>query len=57
MYSKEQHKDPEQEKLFEEALECSATCMYPDYLSIDSEYGTVSKLYKETGKITSPINH
>nr|DAG58754.1 MAG TPA: hypothetical protein [Caudoviricetes sp.]DAU44278.1 MAG TPA: hypothetical protein [Caudoviricetes sp.] len=28
-----------------------------DYLSIDSEYGTVSKLYKETGKITSPINH
>lgn len=29
LYSKEQHKDPEQEKLFEEALECSATCMYP----------------------------
>lgn len=55
LYSKEQHKDPEQEKLFEEALECSATCMYPDYLSIDSEYGTVSKLYKETGKITSPM--
>ena len=26
-----------------------------DYLSIDSDYGTVSKLYKETGKITSPM--
>ena len=30
LYSKEQHKDPEQEKLFEEALECSAKCMYPE---------------------------
>ena len=29
LYSKEQHKEPEQEKLFEEALECSARTMYP----------------------------
>ena len=29
LYSKEQHKEPEQQKLFEEALECSARTMYP----------------------------
>lgn len=26
-----------------------------DYLAIDSEYGDVSRIYKETGKITSPM--
>ena len=32
LFSKEQHKEPEQQKLFEEALECSAKTMYPrDY--------------------------
>lgn len=55
LYSKEQHKDPLQQELFEKALECSATTMYPDYLAIDSDYGTVSKLYKEHGVITSPM--
>ena len=29
LYSKEQHKDPEQQKLFMTALECSSKCMYP----------------------------
>ena len=29
--------------------------MYPDYLAIDADYGSVSKIYKETGKITSPM--
>lgn len=56
LYSKEQHKDPEQQKLFTTALECSSKCMYPDYLSLDSDYGTVSRIYKESGMITSPIN-
>lgn len=41
--------------LFQKALECSSKCMYPDYLSLTSEYGTVSKLYKEHGVITSPM--
>lgn len=41
--------------LFDEAVKCSSKCMYPDYLSLTSDYGTVSKLYKETGVITSPM--
>lgn len=55
LYAKEQHNDPEQQKLFQEALECSAKCMYPDYLSIDAEYGAVSEVFKEQGVITSPM--
>ena len=57
LYSKEQHEDPEQQKLFMTALECSSKCMYPDYLSIDSDYGTVSRIYKESGMITSPMGN
>lgn len=41
--------------LFKEAVKTSAKCMYPDYLSLTSEHGTVSKLYKEHGVITSPM--
>ena len=41
--------------LFDEAVKTSSTCMYPDYLSISSEYGTVSRLFKEEGVITSPM--
>ena len=55
LYSREQHKDPEQQKLFRKALECSSEAMYPDYLAIDADYGSVSKIYRETGKITSPM--
>ena len=55
LYAKKQHNDPEQQKLFQEALECSAKCMYPDFLSIDSDYGTVSEIYREHGVITSPM--
>lgn len=42
-------------KLFDLAIETSAECMYPDYLSLTSKYGTVSRLYKEQGVITSPM--
>ena len=55
LYSKKQHEESEQQKLFEEALSCSAHTMYPDYLAIDSDYGTVSKIYKESGVVTSPM--
>lgn len=55
LVSQEQLKEPEQKKLFREAIECSARAMYPDYLAIDSDYGDVSRIYKESGKITSPM--
>lgn len=47
--------DPHSYDLFKEAVKTSAKCMYPDYLSLTSEHGTVSKLYKEHGVITSPM--
>lgn len=57
LYSEEQHRFGEWEhrNVFKFALKCSSKCMYPDYLSIDSGYGTVSKLYREHGVITSPM--
>lgn len=42
-------------ELFNEAVLTSSECMYPDYLSLSSKYGTVSRLFKETGVITSPM--
>lgn len=47
--------DKDHEDLFNKAVECSSKCMYPDYLSLTSNFGTVSKLYCETGVITSPM--
>lgn len=41
--------------LFKEAVKTSAQCMYPDYLSLSSENGTVSRLFREQGVITSPM--
>lgn len=56
LYDKNQiANDAESKALFDIAVETSASCMYPDYLSLTSEYGTVSKLYKATGAITSPM--
>ena len=53
LHSLEQHKDPEQEKLFDLAIECSSKVMYPDYLSLDSGY--TGDIYKSTGKVISPM--
>lgn len=47
--------DKDHQALFEKAVECSSKCMYPDFLSLTSDYGTVSQLYKDTGVITSPM--
>ena len=47
--------DSYSQKLFDKAVETSAECMYPDYLSLTSKYGTVSRIYKEQGVITSPM--
>ena len=47
--------DPYSSELFDEAVRTSSQCMYPDYLSLSSEYGTVSRLFREQGVITSPM--
>lgn len=42
-------------KLFKKAVECSSTCLYPDYLSLTggSSENLVRKVYEEGGAITS----
>lgn len=40
--------------VFEEALECSSKCMYPDYLSLTGE-GYVPSIYKKYGKVIYPM--
>lgn len=47
--------DPSSSKLFDEAVRTSAQCMYPDYLSLSSKYGTVSQVFQKYGAITSPM--
>ena len=43
------------EMLFDEAVKTSTSCMYPDYLSLSSERGSVSKIFREDHAITSPM--
>lgn len=42
-------------ELFDEAVKTSAQCMYPDYLSLSSENGSVSEIFQKYGAITSPM--
>lgn len=42
-------------ELFDEAVKTSSQCMYPDYLSLSSNYGSVSDIYQKYGAITSPM--
>lgn len=42
-------------QLFDLAVRTSSECMYPDYLSLSSKYGTVSRLFAEQRAITSPM--
>lgn len=46
-------KDEDHNELFQKAVECSSTCMYPDYLSLN--HGKVGEIYQRTGAITSPM--
>ena len=50
--------DAGHKELFEEAIKCSASCMYPDYLSLtgDPARNVVAQTYLSHGVITSPIN-
>ena len=47
--------DKNSQELFDLAVETSASCMYPDYLSLTSDFGSVSELYKKTQVVTSPM--
>ena len=56
LYDKETiDKDEQSKQVFEHAVECSAKCMYPDFLSLSSDQGSVSRIFQEDGCITSPM--
>lgn len=43
------------QSLFDAAARTSASCMYPDYLSLSSRHGSVSEIYQKYDAITSPM--
>lgn len=43
------------EDTFLAAVDCTMSCMYPDYLSLDGDDTLVSRMYKEYGKVISPM--
>lgn len=45
--------DPWSKKLFDEAVKTSCQCMYPDYLSLSSKYGDVSRQFQKYGIVVS----
>lgn len=47
--------DKASSELLDEAVKTSAQCMYPDYLSLSSENGSVSEIFQKYGAITSPM--
>ena len=56
LYDEKQIKaDPFSSGLLDEAVKTSAQCMYPDYLSLSSQYGSVSQIFQKYGAITSPM--
>lgn len=53
LYDKNLHgKGKKYRYLFEEAIDCSSECMYPDFLSLTGE-GYISSIYKKYGKVIS----
>lgn len=55
LYDEELHgKGKELEDVFETAIQCSAKCMYPDYISL-SGLGYVPSMYKQYGEVVSPM--
>lgn len=55
LYVEDYHgKGKEFEYLFDLAIDCSAKCMYPDYLSLTGE-GYVASIYKKYKKVISPM--
>lgn len=55
LYDENLHGDgKELEDVFNEAINCSARCMYPDYLSLTGK-GYVPSMYMKYGKAVSPM--
>lgn len=53
LYDEELHGEGKDcEYLFDEAIECSSKCMYPDFLSLTGE-GYIPSIYKKYGKVIS----
>ena len=53
LYDEELHGEgKELEDVFDDAVECSAKCMYPDFLSLTGE-GYIPSMYKKYGKVVS----
>ena len=48
-------KNKELYSLFQCAIDCSSKVMYPEYLSLTGEKGIVSEVYKQYGKVISPM--
>ena len=41
--------------LYKQAIDCSRTRLYPDYLSLDGENNNLREVYERSGKIVSPM--
>lgn len=55
LYDEEKHgKNKELEDVFDEAIDCSSKCMYPDFLSLSGE-GYVPKMYKKYSQVVYPM--
>ncbi len=56
LYDEKQiEKDRFSAELLDEAIRTSTECMYPDYLSLSSDSGSVSRIFQQYGAITSPM--
>lgn len=55
LYDEELHgKNKPLESVFDEAIECSSKCMYPDFLSLSGS-GYVPEMYKKYGEVVYPM--
>lgn len=54
---KEINRNPESVNydLYQQAIDCSKTRLYPDYLSLDGEGNNLKEVYERSGKIVSPM--
>lgn len=41
--------------LYKQAIDCSKTRLYPDYLSLDGENNNLCEVYERSGKVVSPM--
>ena len=53
LHEETQHKQPDQQDLFDHVVRCCSVAAYPDTLSLNN--GEVGRIYQETGKVVSPM--